>query len=169
MGTQLRRVDRRQALGLLAAGAMAAAWRPAESAAGVPTPSQPYVRSDVARLRRVIMCPPGTGVFTPSSIDDDVMPMADWDDQAVLSEHVALVAAIRSSGAEVLSIPDLLSSAIDAARSRGAWETWLRATHPKLAGDPKIVTAQTLLGRDPATQYRTWPDGTYRQILDEPG
>jgi arginine deiminase len=166
MGTQLRRVDRREALGLLAAGAMAAAWRPAESAAGLLTPSQLFVTSDVARLRRVIMCPPGTGVFTPSSIDDDVMPMADWDDQAVLSEHAALVAAIRSSGAEVLSIPDLLSSAIDAARSRGAWETWLRATHPKLAGDPKSVTAQTLLGRDPATQNRTWPDSTYRHILD---
>lgn len=164
----MRRVDRREALGLLAAGAMTAAWRPAESAAGLLTPSQPFVRSDVARLRRVIMCPPGTGVFTPSSNDDDVMPMADWDDQAVLSEHAALVAAIRSSGAEVLSIPDLLSSAIDAARSRGAWETWLRATHPKLAGDPKSVTAQTLLGRDPATQYRTWPDGTYRHLVDEP-
>jgi arginine deiminase len=166
MGTQFRRVDRREALGLLAAGTAAAAWTPAQSAAGLLTPAQPYVRSDVARLRRVMVCPPGKDVFTPSSNDDDVMPMADWDDQAVLSEHAALVAAIRSGGAEVLSIPELLSSAIDAARSRGAWETWLRATHPKLAGDPKIVTAQTLLGRDPATQYRTWPDGSYRHILD---
>jgi len=156
-------------LGLLAAGAAAAAWSAAESAAGLPTTSQPFVTSDVARLRRVIMCPPGTGTFTPSSNDDDVMPMADWDDQAVLREHADLVRAIRSSGAEILSIPDLLGSAIDAARSRGTWETWLRATHPKLAGDPKIVTAQTLLGRDPATQYRTWPDGSYRHILDEAG
>lgn len=166
MGIQFR-LDRREALRLIAAGAVAAAWNSAESAAGLPTPSQPYVRSDVARLRRVIMCPPGTGMFTPSSNDDDVMPMADWDDQAVLSEHADLMRAIRSSGAEVLSIPDLLSSAIDTARSRGTWETWLRATHPKLAADPKIVTAETLLGRDPATQYRTWPDGTYRHILDE--
>ena len=114
------------------------------------------------------MCPPGTGMFTPSSVDDDVMPVPDWDEDAVQSEHADLMAAVRSSGAEVLLVPELLSAAVDSARTRGSWETWLRATHPKLAADPKIVTAETLLGRDPATQYRTWPDGTYRHIIDEP-
>ena len=167
MEMRFRPVDRRQAFRLLAAGAVTVAWRSAKAATYALAPSRPYVRSDVARLRRVIMCPPGAGTFVPSSIDDDVLPMADWDDHALQSEYADLVVAVRSSGAQVLLLPELLDSAIETARSRGTWETWLRATHPKLAGDPKIVTAQTLLGRDPATQYRTWPDGTYKHIVDE--
>ena len=94
------------------------------------------------------------------------MPMADWDNQAAVNEHAELMRVIRSSGAEILVIPELLQSAIEASRARGSWETWLRATHPKLAADPKAVTAQTLLGRDPLTQYRTWPDGSYRHMVD---
>ena len=161
------RVDRREVLKLLAASAAAAKWNAALAAAASSTPAQPFVTSDVARLRRVIMCPPGSEPQTLSSIEDDVMPMADWDDQAAVSEHAELMRDIRSSGAEILVIPDLLQSAIEAARAHGSWETWLRATHPKLAADPKTVTAQTLLGRDPLTQYRTWPDGSYRHIVDE--
>jgi arginine deiminase len=163
----LARFDRRGVLKLLTASAVAARWDTTVASAASSTPSLPFVTSDVARLRRVIMCPPGTEPLTPSSLDDDVMPMADWDNQAVVNEHAELMHVIRSSGAEILVIPELLQSAIEASRSRGNWETWLRATHPKLAADPRAVTAQTLLGRDPLTQYRTWPDGSYRHMVDD--
>ncbi|HEY2463107.1 MAG TPA: arginine deiminase family protein [Steroidobacteraceae bacterium] len=157
-------LNRRDAIRLLGAGAALLRWRGAVSAVG--TAGLPFVTSDVARLRRVIMCPPDPDMFAPASTADDVLPMPVSVGQAEVEEHAELMRVIRAGGAEILTIPDLLSSAIDAARARGAWETWLRATHPKLAADPKTVTAQTLLGRDPATQYRTWPDGSYRHIVD---
>jgi arginine deiminase len=159
-------LDRRDAIRLLSAGAALLRWGTAVSAVSAVTTPSPFVTSDVARLRRVIMCPPGSDMFAPSSTGDDVLPMPVSVGQAMLDEHEELMRAIRSSGADILTIPDLLSSAIAAARSRGTWETWLRGTHPKLAADPKVVTAQTLLGRDPATQYRTWPDGSYRHVVD---
>ncbi|MGC2030680.1 MAG: arginine deiminase family protein [Steroidobacteraceae bacterium] len=158
-------LDRRDAIKLLSAGAALLRWGAAVSTVSGST-GPPFVTSDVARLRRVIMCPPDPDMFAPLSTGDDVLPMPVSVGQAMLDEHEELMRAIRASGADILKIPDLLSSAIAAARAHGALETWLRGTHPKLAMDPKAVTAQTLLGRDPATQYHTWPDGSYRHIVD---
>ena len=157
---------RRDALKLLATSVAALTFGRGASGASVSTPARPFVTSDVARLRRVIMCPPATDVIALSSTDDDLMPMADWDGDAVLREHAELTRIVRSTGAEVLTIPGLLDSAIESARTRGIWDVWLHATHPKLAADSAHVTAQTLLGHDPATQYRTWPDGSYRHMID---
>ncbi len=158
-------LDRRDAIKLLSAGAALLRWGAAVSTVSGST-GPPFVTSDVARLRRVIMCPPDPDMFAPLSTGDDVLPMPVSVGQAMLDEHEELMRAIRASGADILKIPDLLSSAIAAARAHGALETWLRGTHPKLAMDPKAVTAETLLGRDPATQYHTWPDGSYRHIVD---
>jgi arginine deiminase len=159
-------IDRRAALQILAGGAAALKWAPGAFAENATAASAPFVVSDVARLRRVLMCPPGKGSNPISRTDDDIVPMEDFEGDAVISEHAELTRILRSSGAEILTVPDLLAAAIERARSRGAWDTWLRATHPNLAADPRRVTAETLLGRDPATQYRTWPDGTYRHIID---
>ncbi len=158
-------LDRREAIKLLGAGAAALRWGAAASAVGG-IAGPPFVTSDVARLRRLIMCPPDPDMFAPLSTSDDVLPMPVSVGQAEVDEHAELMRHIRASGADILTIPDLLDSAIAAARSHGALETWLRGTHPKLAADPHAVTAKMLLGRDPATQYRTWPDGTYRHIVD---
>lgn len=157
-------LDRRDAIKLLGAGAAVLGLGAAASAGGIARP--PFVTSDVARLRRLIMCPPDPDMFAPLSTSDDVLPMPISVGQAEVDEHAELMRAIRASGADILTIPDLLDSAIAAARSRGAFDTWLRGTHPRLAADPRTVTAKTLLGRDPANQYRTWPDGTYRHIVD---
>jgi len=73
---------------------------------------------------------------------------------------------LRASGAEVLTLESLLDSAIDAARSRGAFAVWLRALYPALSARPKAVTAKTLLGLDPAVRYQTFPDRTYRHVAD---
>jgi arginine deiminase len=161
------RLTRRTAVKMLTASAAVVGWSSNSGAVSTSSASGPFVTTDIARLRRVIMCPPSTGVIAPGSYRDDVMHMADHDTDAVISEHAELMRIVRSSGAEVLTIPDLLTSAIEQARARGAWDTWLRATHPKLAPNTKDVTAQTLLGRDPRTQYQTWPEGSYRHVLDE--
>ena len=75
--------------------------------------------SDVARLRRLIMCPPGPEALALSSYDEYVMPMAGLDAPTMLAEHAELTRDIRSSGTEILTIPELRGSAIEAARSRG--------------------------------------------------
>src|SRR5271169_184858 len=161
--TDANRIDRREALLLFAAGAAMLRLGAAGAAAAV-TPQ--FVSSDFARLRRVLMCPPSKQLYDLSRFDDDVVPMSGIDREAAVAEHAELIRALRSSGAEVLLVPDLLQAAIERSRSRGTWDTWLRATHPQLSADQNLVTAQTLLGLDPATQYRTWPDGTYRHIMD---
>jgi arginine deiminase len=156
-------IDRREALILLAAGAGTMGWRGAHAAPS----TRPFVTSDVSRLRRVLMCPPSKQAYDISRLDDDVVPMVGADLDAAVAEHAELMRILRSSGSEVLTVPDLLQAAIERARSRGVFELWLRTTHPQLSGDPNAVSAQTLLGLDPATQYLTWPDGSYRHIIDD--
>src|SRR5580693_471570 len=127
------RLHRRDAIKILAASAAATCWSRGVWAADPAARSAPFVTSDVARLRRVIMCPPGEAYSGPSSQDDDLVPVADFDAAAVVKEHAAMMRIVRAAGTEILTVPDLLTSAIEQARSRGMWETWLRATHPKLA------------------------------------
>src|SRR5580704_9686403 len=132
---------RRDAIKLLAASAAAACWSNGVKATELAAPSRPFVTSDVARLRRVIMCPPGEGYSGPSSQEDDLLPLADYDAEAVVKEHAAMMRVVRATGTEILTVPDLLAAAIEQARSRGMWEIWLRTTHPKLAADGNKVTA----------------------------
>jgi arginine deiminase len=157
-------IDRREAMMLLAAGAGALKWGRAGAAVAAP-----FVTNDVAKLRRVLMCPPSTLGYPISHLDDDAVPIVDIDLEVARAEHAELMRILRASGAEVLLVPELLQEAIERARSRGIWDTWLRATHPQLSADPKAVTAQILLGTDPSTQFRTWSDGSYRHIIDDVG
>jgi arginine deiminase len=161
--------NRRDTLKMLGASASSLPWRRSWGSETIPRPVKPFIPSDVAPLKRVLMCPPNAGEYLLSRTDDDVLPIDDYEMDIVINEHGKLMEIIRASGAEVLKVPDLLETAIEKARSKGVWETWLNATHPTLAGDPKAVTAMTLLGADPATQYRTWADGSYRPVLDSVG
>ena len=60
-----------------------------------------------------------------------------------------------------------LATAIDATKSSGVFGGWLDAAVPRLGADPSKVTADTLLGRDPAMRYRLGADGSYRHIVDD--
>jgi arginine deiminase len=162
----VNRIDRREALTLLAAGIGAVSWGSKRAAAAAPGS---FVKNDVGKLRRVLMCPPSKLDYPISRWDDDVVPAFEIDTDVACSEHAEFTRILRASGAEVLMVPDLLQEAIERARSRGIWDTWLRSTHPQLSADPKAVTAQVLLGTDPSTQFRTWPDGSYRHIIDDVG
>ena len=87
----------------------------------------PLVTRDVARLRRVLVCPPANGANIISRTDDDIVPMEEFDGDALIGEHAELTRTLRASGAEVLAVPDLLAAAVERARALGAWETGLRA------------------------------------------
>ncbi len=104
----------------------------------------------------------------PISGDDRALVPDSWWVMApqMAAQHRELQRLLRASGAEVLTLESLLDSAIDAARSRGAFAVWLRALYPALSARPEAVTAKTLLGLDPAVRYQTFPDRTYRHVAD---
>lgn len=160
--------NRRRAIAWLgAAGLAAAAGR--GSAQPVARPANPFVTSDFAKLRRVVVCPPGQNAYALDRNDAGVFPTVDAEFDRVAENHAGLVRALRASGAEVLQVHDLLTSAISTARSRGVWETWLGTTYPRLAGEAKTIGADALLGRDPRFQFKSWDDGGYRHLADDLG
>lgn len=161
--------NRRRAMAWLGAAGLATIAGRGEAQAVAARPSRPFVTSDYARLRRVVVCPPGRNAYALDRNDTGVFPTVDAEFDRVVENHASLVRALRASGAEVLQVRDLLASAIEAARSRGVWDTWLGATYPRLAAEAGSVGADALLGRDPRFQFRSWDDGGYRHFADDLG
>ncbi|MFN7176634.1 MAG: arginine deiminase family protein, partial [Thermaurantiacus sp.] len=57
-------------------------------------------------------------------------------------------------------------AAIAATRPSGVFEAWLRASFPRLGGEPDRVTSAILLGRVPELQFALGPDGSWRAAAD---
>lgn len=161
-------ITRRRALtGLTAVGFGAIATSAAAST--VARPAKPFVTSDFARLRRVVVCAPGRNAYALDRNDTGVFPTVDAEFDKVGENHAGLVRALKASGAEVLDVRDLLASAIEVARSRGVWDTWLGTAYPRLAAEAGSIGADALLGRDPRFQFKAWDDGGYRHLADDLG
>jgi arginine deiminase len=123
------------------------------------------VVSDIAPLRRVIVNAPSPAdyhleVATGNFLDYNPPP----EEAAV--QHKQFERLLRASGAEVLSIEQLLDDAIEEARLRGQFTTWLRASMPRLAPLADSVTGATLLARTEQVQFQTDAEGVYRHIID---
>ena len=125
-----------------------------------------FVTSDFAPLKRVVVCEPSVHDYIVTITDETLFPGSERVSQAMVDQHRALQALLRQSGAEVLELRDLVQSAIDNARSKGVWQTWLRTTHPRIAARHATVTADLLLGRDPAVQFEADEAGAYRHYVD---
>jgi len=151
-------MDRRQFL-VAAAAASAVAPAAGAQAAG-------FVRSDFAPLKRVVVCEPSRQDYIVTITDESLFPGSERVSQAAVDQHRALQGLLRKSGAEVLELRDLLQSAIENARSKGVWQTWLRTTHPRIASRHASVTADLLLGRDPSVQFEVDDAGAYRHYVD---
>jgi arginine deiminase len=127
----------------------------------------PFVTSDVARLRRVMVHEPSPSEYPISADDRALVPESWWVTAPKMAEqHRELQRLLRASGTEVLTLETLLDSAIEVAKSRGVFAVWLRALYPALAARPETVSARTLLGLDPVVRYQISPDATYRHIAD---
>lgn len=155
------------------AGAAAAVVAPQGSLAAVQSPGSrrgsgtPFVTSDVARLRRVMVHEPSPHEYPVDGDARALLPDTWWVMAPQLAaQHRELQRRLRASGAEVLTLESLLDSAIEAARSRDAFAVWLRALYPALSARPASVTAKTLLGLDPAVRFQTFPNGSYRHVAD---
>jgi arginine deiminase len=140
---------------------VAAAEQPPASAPG----SLPWVSSDVATLRRVIISPPdhdeGLNLVDPSFGLEPWVDREDW-----LKDHAVMRALLEKSGAEVLTFEGVLDEAIEAARAKGEFRTWLRASLPALSSEEKKVTAAELMGAARERLYPQDEDGNYRYLVD---
>jgi len=131
-------------------------------AAAVASSQTPFVRDDIGALKKVLINSPSLDDYSIDRLSDGLLPWFGRDIETAVQEHQALVGLVRASGAELIQLQDVLQSAITAARERGAFKAWLSGTHPRLYPEADRVTAATLLGRDPAFQFRRHEDGSYR-------
>lgn len=125
----------------------------------------PYVVSDIAPLRRVIVNAPSPAdyhleVATGNFLHYNPPPVE------AARQHAQLERLLAASGAEVLSMERLLDEAIEEARGKGQFATWLRASLPRLAPWAGSATGATLLARAGQVQFQTDAEGIYRHIVD---
>ncbi|MGY6553606.1 MAG: arginine deiminase family protein [Wenzhouxiangella sp.] len=157
-------MDRRTVMKLGAFGALLTAIPGAIPGADAMTTGsgRSFVSDDIGPLRKVLINSPSLDDYMIDRLSDGLLPWFGRDIEASVREHAALVELLQASGADILQLQDVLQSAIDSARERGAFKAWLSGTHPRLYPEADRVSAATLLGRDPAFQFRRHDDGTYR-------
>ncbi|WP_266171374.1 arginine deiminase family protein [Dyella subtropica] len=125
----------------------------------------PYVVSDIAPLRRVVVNSPSPTDYHLEVATGNFLHYNPPPEDAA-RQHAEFERLLRAAGAEVLSIEQLLDEAIEAARASGQFTTWLRAALPRLASLADTVTGATLLTRTAQVQFQTDAEGVYRHIVD---
>jgi arginine deiminase len=129
--------------------------------------TRPFVTSDIATLRKVIVNRPSTSdYFVSLVVGDFPVPWLGTPEDAV-REHRELERLLEESGAKVLQLEALLDEAIGAARKKGVLRTWLNATFPRLDAREGAVTGATLLARTPDVQFQTDGQGNYRHVIEQ--
>lgn len=123
---------------------------------------QPFVRDDIGQLRKALINSPSLDDYTIDRLSEGLLPWFGRDIETGVKEHRSMVELLQASGTELVELQDVLQSAINSARERGAFGAWLSAAYPRLYPEADRVTAATLLGRDPAFQFRRHEDGSYR-------
>jgi arginine deiminase len=129
-------------------------------------PGGGYVRTDVGRLRRIIVHSPGPEIrkgITALSGDHPMLPSSLLLDE-VARQHRSFVQLLHAAGAEVLEIVDLLDEAVEEIRAAGKLETWLRGAAPQLVPHQEEVSGAVLLGAVDRFAYHREADGTFRPL-----
>ncbi|MGY6531760.1 arginine deiminase family protein [Glycocaulis sp.] len=158
-------ISRRAALGLTGGAALSlvlpqvACARQERSPRNSDGPA--FVRNDIGRLREVLIHTSTERDYQIDRLRRGLVPYLDLDWEVASRQQQAFAQLLRDAGANALEIEDVLASAIEVAKSDGSWRAWLSAAHPRLSLDPDAVTADTLLGRDPAYQFQRRGDGSY--------
>lgn len=128
--------------------------------------NRPFVRSDIARLRRVLVHRPSAQSYRVSFAMSDFPANELAIPEDAIRSHEAMERLLVASGIEVVHLRAVLDEAISAASRRNTFEPWLRATYPRLAPYAKDVTAAWLLGEAPDVQYQVDSEGNYRHLID---
>jgi N-dimethylarginine dimethylaminohydrolase len=162
-------VDRRTLVASGIASGLAAslgAARPLRSQPSAAPLRAPPLTSDVGRLGRVLVHGIAETDSLHDRLSDELLPSAESDVAAAVRQQQALFALLREAGATPIDVRDALQAAIDATRPSGLFELWLRTSFPRLASDPKSVTADTILGRDPRTRAPLDAEGNHDHRAD---
>ena len=154
-------IDRRGVLGGFAAGA-ALAGAPALAQAG----PQKFVPTDIGTLKRVLVHSITVNDRGGDRLGDGLLPFVEADMDVAAEQQAGLIRLLKANGAEVVEVKDALAAAIAATRKSGIFAAWLEASYPLIAADPAAVTADTILGRDPAFTNRLGSDGNWRHYAD---
>lgn len=163
-GAEMMQIDRRSLLGGIAAGA-ALAGAPAQ--AGSKPGGPPFLPSDIGTLKRVLVHSVTPQDRGGDRLDPGLLPYAESDMAVMAEQQAGLIRLLKANGAEVVEVKDALAAAIAATRKSGIFAAWLEASFPLIAADPDRVTADTILGRDPAFANRLGADGNWRHYADD--
>lgn len=155
-------IDRRTLLGGIAAGAAFAAT-PAQAQTGRP----PFLPSDIGALKRVLVHSIAPQDRGGDRLDSSLIPYVEADMAVMTQQQAGLIRLLKANGAEVVEVKDALASAIATTRKSGVFAAWLEASFPLIAADPDRVTADTILGRDPAFRHRLAGNGDWRHYADD--
>lgn len=122
-----------------------------------------FVSSEVGRLTRVLVHPPGLEMLKSFPMLRGSHSMLTWEllRAEATQQHAEFVKRLEAAGVEVLLMENLLTEAIRQARESDSWNAWLKATVPLLADHSNEVTASTLIGSDDRFTYRKDDAGVF--------
>lgn len=126
-----------------------------------------FVTSDVGRLKRVLVHPPGPETRKAFPMLLGGHSMLTWEllrDEA-LTQHAEFVKSLRQAGVEVVLMEQVLDEAIAQARKDDVFVDWLSKSAHYLVDHAKQVSATTLLGRDDRFVYRKDDTGIFRPSI----
>lgn len=142
----------------------AAGFAPLQAAlAAAPVP----LSSDIGKLARVLVHSFRATDHPVDILGDRVLPGAEADGAIAAAQHAELIRLLRDSGCDVVELEDALAAAMSATRKSGVLAAWVKEAFPRLGSRAGNVTAQQLLGRDPAIRYTLGADGTYQHVLND--
>jgi arginine deiminase len=156
-------LNRRQfvAASLATTAASLAPLRAAAANAAVP------LATDIGKLARVLVHSFKASDHPVDILGDSVLPSEDADVAVAAEQHAGLIRLLREAGCDVVELEDALAAAISATRESGILAAWVKEAFPRLGARAGTVTAQQLLGRDPAIRFTLGADGSYRHLLND--
>jgi arginine deiminase len=125
------------------------------------------VPSDVGTLRRILVHTPGPEIrkmLNALSGQHPMLPSSLLLDRAT-EQHRAFVALLEDEGAEVLQLETVLDEAVEAARTAGAFDMWLKGAAPQLVPHASEVSGAVLLGAVDRFTYHTDPEGAFHPLV----
>ncbi len=120
-------------------------------------PAAPYVQSDTDRLEAAVVMPVGDWIFRSSEMGGGLPVFSAGLPPRTVAEHAALLDILRRDRVRLLTVTDLMDSALRHARSEGVLEAWVRTAFPATAEEIvrrlDVLTGEDLLNLGEETFY----------------
>lgn len=132
--------------------------------------SEPYVTSDIAPLKKVIVLTPGRDVVRQSyQLYSDLFYLGLSYDDGMINQHQEMLRILEKNGVEVLNVIDLLEEAISASRREDKLEQSLQqifpSAFPLIKEKIESIDALSLLGRRDMFYYHHDAEGRFMPLI----